>query len=38
MIFFDYPFMHPQRAWERWDQRAMKEYLDTSIYPFFRRG
>lgn len=30
---FDYPFMHPQRriAWERWDQRAMKEYLNTIV-------
>ena len=30
---FDYPFTHPKRAiaWERWDQYAMKDYLNTIV-------
>lgn len=30
---FDYPFAHPERgiAWECWDQRAIKRYLNTIV-------
>lgn len=30
---FCYPFEHPERAirWERWDQHAMKDYLNTIV-------
>ena len=30
---FDHPFAHPERAieWERWDQHAMKGYLNTIV-------
>lgn len=30
---FDHPFDHPERAirWDRWDQHAMKDYLNTIV-------
>ncbi|WP_186389153.1 ATP-binding cassette domain-containing protein [Stappia sp. TSB10P1A] len=30
---FNHPFEHPERAirWERWDQHAMKDYLNTIV-------
>lgn len=30
---FNYPFEHPERAvrWERWDQHAMRDYLNTIV-------
>lgn len=30
---FNHPFEHPEREihWERWDQRAMKDYLNTIV-------
>lgn len=30
---FNHPYSHPERAlqWERWDQHAMKEYLNTIV-------
>ena len=30
---FNHPFNHPERAirWERWDQHAMKDYLNTIV-------